>query len=896
MGRNLARRWLIGTGSVGAATIGALLQRRAVDRRRAEALADAHQATAARLDTLLARSPVAFAFLELDGTISQVNEAFAALFGYASGQLAGRRAAEALPDIWLRVAPLFDRVRATGQPIVDLEVSGRTRAEPGIDHYWLASLFPVPRDARRGGPPVGLGALVVDITERKRWERSIELLAAASNLFAADLTFSEALQQVARLALPSFADACLMFVPGAGGSPERAAIAHVDPAIEARLRELAVDLSHPARHGPAATAMRTGEIGFVEVVDEGFRRDIARDDGHVEFLEALAAVSTITVPLGLGGRVVGAVTLMYTATSNRAYREQDIDLAREFGRRIAQVLENVRLAQEAARAASRVQLLARVGELLTVELDADRRLQRIARLLLPEFADGTAVYLIDRDKLNLVAAGHSDPRVQEAIEASELPSHDLDAEIPPCEAVRTGRAVLVEDLPPGTARELIRGVNMRGVAAGNPDVRPLHSYLAVPLVGTNGPFGALGFGYRASGRRYEPDDVAIALELARRIAPALENAQRYEDDREVIEVLQRSLLPAVLPKVPGITIAGRYLPGAAGLAIGGDWYDALVLADGRVFLAIGDVVGHGVRAASSMGRLRNALEIYALDNESPAQILAHLNTHFSVLESADMATVGLLIYDPRRQRARLASAGHLPPVVREPDGRVHFLDPARGMPVCASPRATYTDTEVAIEPGSTLLLYTDGLIERRYEHLDEGFERLRAAVSDAPAGVEELAEHVIQRLSEARPPTDDVALLVVHFDPSRSDFSLHLTAAPRELAALRRTLIQWAERAGASAEQCDKLVLAVNEATANAVEHAYAPGEGRIDVTGRLSSLGVMEVVVRDFGRWRPSRPGTSGGRGLTLMQNLTDDLSIETAPSGTTVRMSLFVTPEAGT
>ena len=224
-----------------------------------------------------------------------------------------------------------------------------------------------------------------------------------------------------------------------------------------------------------------------------------------------------------------------------------------------------------------------------------------------------------------------------------------------------------------------------------------------------------------------------------------------------------------------------------------------------------------------MGRLRNALEIYALDNESPAEILTHLNTHFSVLESADMATVGLLIYDPRTRR-RLASAGHLPPVVREPDGRVHFLDPARGMPVCASPRATYAETEVAITPGATVLLYTDGLIERRTEHLDQGFERLRDAVLDAPDGVEELAEHVIDRLTCDQPATDDVALLVVHFEGSRSDLSVHLSASPRELAALRRTLTEWAARAGAGADQCDRLVLAVNEATANAVEHAVRAG------------------------------------------------------------------------
>jgi anti-sigma regulatory factor (Ser/Thr protein kinase) len=376
------------------------------------------------------------------------------------------------------------------------------------------------------------------------------------------------------------------------------------------------------------------------------------------------------------------------------------------------------------------------------------------------------------------------------------------------------------------------------------------------------------------------------------VAPAVENARRYEDDREVIEVLQRSLLPAALPDMPGIAVTGRYLPGAEGLRIGGDWYDALVLADGRMFLAIGDVVGHGVRAASSMGRLRNALEIYAVDHQSPAAMLASLNRHFSAFSDADMATVGVLVYEPGQRRVRFATAGHPAPLLRHADGSVHFLDAPRGMPICASPRAQYEETETRLPPGSTLLLYTDGLIERRHESLDDGFARLADAVASGPADVEKLADHVIDRLVSREESADDVALLVVHFEAALEDFSMDLSANPRELSRLRRAIAEWAVRAGVPRSTSEDVILAVNEAVANAMEHAYGPGDARVEVAARCSDAGTLEVRVRDFGRWRAVRPDDGGGRGLTLIRNLMDDVTIDATGDGTTVLMARRLRP----
>jgi PAS domain S-box-containing protein len=846
-------------------------------------LAGALLGTIAQLDTLLDRSPAAFAFFDLDGTIARVNAPFAALFGYEPEELTGQRVGDAMPHIWVRVQPLFERVRATGEPMVDLEVSGTTPREPNYEHHWLASLFPVKRAGITSSEPlIGLGALVVDITERKRAEQEIQLLARASNLFALDLTQAEAVEKVAHLAIPTFADACLVYLATGDPAGRRATVAHRDPDVELELRRLSEALPARRPDGATARAMRTGEIEFLpEVTDEQRRRE-AIDDRHRDFLTVLDARSGITVPLALGERRMGAVTLLYTAHSNRRFRPDDIAVARELGQRIAQVLDNVRLADEAARATARLRLLARVGELLKVELDLGQRLRGIAQMMLPEFADGAAVYLLEDTSLRLVAAAHPEPAVQEALERATLPVHDVHADLPPCRAVRTGTAVLEAELAPDLADELVTGVRIPAAD----DQRRLTSFLAVPLVGSDGPIGALGFGYSFSGRQYTDDDIPVALELARRVGPAVENARRFEDTREVIEVLQRTLLPAALPDLPGISVTGRYLPGAAGLRIGGDWYDALVLRDGRLFLAIGDVVGHGVRAASSMGRLRNALEIYAVAQQSPAAMLDNLNRHFSGLPDADMATVGVLVYEPASGVVQFATAGHPPPLVREADGSVHYLDPPRGMPVCASPRAQYEQTEVVLEAGTTLLLYTDGLIERRQESLDVGLDRLAAAVADAPEDVEALADHVISRLVSRDESTDDVALLVVRFE-TVDEFSMGLGANPRELATLRRAIAEWATRAGASAETCEDVVLAVNEAVANAMEHAYGPGDARVEVAARRSGLGALAVQVRDFGHWRAGRPDDGGGRGLTLIRNLMDDVTVDTTPNGTVVHMT---------
>jgi anti-sigma regulatory factor (Ser/Thr protein kinase) len=231
--------------------------------------------------------------------------------------------------------------------------------------------------------------------------------------------------------------------------------------------------------------------------------------------------------------------------------------------------------------------------------------------------------------------------------------------------------------------------------------------------------------------------------------------------------------------------------------------------------------------------------------------------------------------------------GHPPPVVRGPDGRVRFLEPARGMPICATLGAEYEETEVAFAPGSTLVLYTDGLVERRGESLDAGLQRLANAVLTGPRDVDALADHLLTALLAHDAPTDDVALLIVHFEQDRSRFSACLHADPRDLAQLRRSFSDWLITAGADEDTRADVVLAVNEAVANAMEHAYGPVDAMVEVTGLARDPGVFEVWVRDFGRWRADRPHAGGGRGLILMRNLMDTVTVDNSEHGTTVHLT---------
>jgi PAS domain S-box-containing protein len=390
--------------------------------------------------------------------------------------------------------------------------------------------------------------------------------------------------------------------------------------------------------------------------------------------------------------------------------------------------------------------------------------------------------------------------------------------------------------------------------------------------------------------RYEEDRfvgyVGTSTEIHERKTMEERLRRVYEQEHRVAETLQRSLLPERLPAIEGLALAARYLPAGTGAAVGGDWYDAMELKDGRVALVVGDVVGHGLRAAAVMGQFRNACRAYALVESSPAKVVARLNELVTDGGEDVMATVMYLVLDRETGEVVFTSAGHPPPLVLEASGEARFLEGGRSVPVGASEAAVFREQTGTLIPGSTLFLYTDGLVERRDVLLDHRLAQLAAAAGTAGGELEDVCDQVLSGVLGPIEPADDVALLVVRPAPVSTDrISMSLPAEPEVLGTLRRRLARFLHAAGASEEESYEITLTISEAAGNAIEHAYGPGDASFEVEAVLEG-GELVTFVRDSGRWRDHQGHEHRGRGLRLMEGLMDHVEVSTGDGGTVVRM----------
>jgi anti-sigma regulatory factor (Ser/Thr protein kinase) len=372
--------------------------------------------------------------------------------------------------------------------------------------------------------------------------------------------------------------------------------------------------------------------------------------------------------------------------------------------------------------------------------------------------------------------------------------------------------------------------------------------------------------------------LGAALEGLRRAA------EEVEVERSTAETLQRSLLRSQLPELPGLRLAARYLPGSGEARIGGDWYDAIPLRDGRLALVIGDVVGRGIEAAARMAHLQSAVRAYALEGLRPSLVLERMNGFVEELEKRCTATLLLAVVDPDAETVRLATAGHPPPMIVSADGETTFAEGPPGNPLGATHFPSYEETVLAMPAGSALLLYTDGLVEGDGRSMDIGMERLSALGPDLPDDPDEACRRVLDGTLEDGHAHDDVALLIARLDAPPVTLDLILRAEPGSLVAVRRALGRWLRAAGVGDAEAYEIQVACGEACSNAITHAYPPGEAHFAV--RASREGdELAIEVSDFGAWRPARGG-AGGRGLALIEQLTDSLEIDRGIAGTTVKM----------
>ena len=563
---------------------------------------------------------------------------------------------------------------------------------------------------------------------------------------------------------------------------------------------------------------------------------------------------------------------LQTMVSAIAQREDDLRSA----------LQNEQAAREAAeRAQNRLTFLTEASTMLATSLDFEETLRNVARIAVPRFADWAAVDVVDDDgHVQRLGVAHVDPAKVEFVYELQrrYPTHPS-APRGIHQVIRTGQPDLfpsiTEEMLAAAARDdehlrLIRGL---GLAAA----------IIVPIIIRDETVGAISFIWAESGRTYSIEDLHLAQDLARRAAGAIENARLYRRVRNIAETLQRSLLLRNLPELPGIAIAARYLPARMETEVGGDWYDVFSLPDGRIGLVMGDVAGRGIQAAALMGQLQNALRAYAMEGHAPAALMERLNR---VVELREMATVLYLVFDAAHWTVQYSNAGHPPALLRSPDGTVVMLE-GGGSPPLGGPFGTlYREETRAITPGSTIVLYTDGLIEVRGESIDMGLNRLvRAAQEDHAGQPEGLLDHVVAAMLGGEPSADDVALLALRADAlDAAHLRLRLPALPSSLPQLRHTLRRWLDQSSVSQSEIFEITVALSEAFSNAVEHAYAAADAVVEVDARLRD-GEIEIIVRDWGQWRAPR-GSHRGRGLRLMRGLMDEVAVTPGATGTTVRM----------
>ncbi len=423
------------------------------------------------------------------------------------------------------------------------------------------------------------------------------------------------------------------------------------------------------------------------------------------------------------------------------------------------------------------------------------------------------------------------------------------------------------------------------------------SLLAAPLDGTGSSAIVAQF---LAGQPVSAEVRELFSILTSHLAQVLAKARDYEQARAVALTLQHAILaPTGLPH----GFAARYTPAVPPLEVGGDWYDVVPLPGGRTGVVVGDCVGRGLPAAAVMGQLRSASQAVLLRASGPAEALTDLDTFASRIPGAECTTVFCAIIDPAAGTVTYSCAGHPPPILVTAGGHYHLFDQARSLPLAMLPDGWQrSEATAALPPGATLMLYTDGLVERRSQTLDTGIDAAAITVAEhAQDHPDHVADHVMSAMSPSAGYEDDVAVLIYRHPPA--PLTVQVPAdEPSSLALLRARLRQWLPAAGIDAREATDIMIVAGEAAANGVEHATAgrPADAppvQITLTARAEH-GKVQLTVTDTGSWRSPpadreepAPGTRG-HGLIFMHALMDDVTIDPSVHGTTVTLTKDLKP----
>ncbi|MGD0473966.1 MAG: SpoIIE family protein phosphatase [Candidatus Velthaea sp.] len=534
------------------------------------------------------------------------------------------------------------------------------------------------------------------------------------------------------------------------------------------------------------------------------------------------------------------------------------------------------------------EFMSEASRLLAESLDLPTTLQNIARLTIPQFADWCQVDIrTPDDQIETVAIAHHDRKKNEIAQRFVGRIHfDPKAEAGQAYAIRTGRSHFVESL------ELSM---LEATVDDEYEVRMyqqlgIRSFVSVPLIAQGATLGALAVIYGDSGRHYVEDDLPLLEELGRRAGLAVQNANEFEREHRVAQSFQEASLPAELPAVPGVRFDAVYVPASDEAQIGGDWYDAVRLFDGRIVISIGDVAGKGLHAAVTMGNMRQIIRGIAQVHADPALILDAADRALRLEAPGQFVTAFVGVLDPIVKTFAYASAGHPPPLMQFRDGRVEALTDG-GLPLgLRLGREDAVGRIIDASAATRLVLYTDGLTEVFHRPLD-GEQQLRTLLDDEMIFA---AEHPARALKEAffdgARAKDDVAILIVGIESfpdahaavpaiQQWTFDAHEETAAR---AARHEIGETILARGGALEDVYAAELVFGELVGNAVRHA----PGRVEVTVDWSaSAPVLHVMDRGPGFRHapilPDDPYSEYGRGLFLISTLTDDFHVSRRPSG---------------
>ncbi|GGS96987.1 hypothetical protein GCM10010156_63960 [Planobispora rosea] len=527
----------------------------------------------------------------------------------------------------------------------------------------------------------------------------------------------------------------------------------------------------------------------------------------------------------------------------------------------------------------RLALLDAASKKIGTTLDLFETGRELMEVTVPRFADAAGVLVQDRlvtegefphrttngsalvRRIAVGVAAASPGEYGEAFPVDEVVVYE--AWTPYARAMETGKSILYPRLDARTAERIGRFWKRDTVTK----VLENSSFLVVPLTARERVLGFVVFTRTPESRPFDEQDVTIGEDLAARTAICLDNARLYGHERRTALTLQSSLLPADLYQPLGLTIASRYLPASDLAGVGGDWYDVIPLPGCRVALVVGDVMGHGIRAAATMGQLRTAARTLAGLDLAPGELLFRLNRMSQDLDPTQIATCVYAVYDPVSRLCSIARAGHVPPVLVRPDGETEVVETPAGLPLGIGDAPAET-AEITLPPGAILALYTDGLVESRDRDIDEGIGALRRLLGHWNDDLEEVCDLTIgaQRPGHER---DDIALLLARVreltphEVAELSFAAETESVSGARRFARDTLTGW----GLGGTLVDTTELVVSELVTNAVLH----GEGPLGLRLLRGQRLVCEVSDRS-----PAVPimlevtGTDdSGRGLRLVNRV---------------------------